>query len=58
MTKRPPVKLPYDVCSNCGVLFDDQGENGWWLKGVNWWHTCNPKKTARIITRKLARVDA
>ena len=26
------AKLEYDVCSRCGALFDDQGENGWWVR--------------------------
>ena len=30
--KSSRVKLQYDVCGRCGVLFDDQGENGWWIE--------------------------
>lgn len=50
------AKLEYDVCARCGSLFDDQGENGWWLAGAQWWHACDPKRPARIVVRKLERV--
>ena len=46
-------KLDYDVCSRCGSLFDDQGENGWWLRDGLWWHECDAKRPARIVVRKL-----
>jgi hypothetical protein len=58
MTKQPErrVRLEYDVCGRCGVLFDDQGENGWWLDRGLWWHECDAERPARIVVRKLARV--
>jgi hypothetical protein len=49
-------KLDYDVCARCGDLFDDQGENGWWIAAGVWWHQCDPKRPARIVVRKLDRV--
>ena len=54
--KNPHVKLQYDVCGRCGVLFDDQGEKGWWLEGGFWWHECDERQPARIVVRKLPRV--
>jgi hypothetical protein len=48
------TKLEYDVCARCGALFDDQGENGWWVADGVWWHEC-AEKPARIVVRKLAR---
>ena len=45
-----------DVCGRCGVLFDDQGENGWWIERGLWWHECDDDQPARIVVRKLARV--
>lgn len=56
MSKKNQVKLEYDVCGKCGVLFDDQGENGWWIERGLWWHECNDEQPARIVVRKLARV--
>ena len=50
------TKLEYDVCGRCGVLFDDQGENGWWIEGGVWWHECSDERPARIVVRKLSRV--
>lgn len=50
------VRLEYDVCGRCGVLFDDQGENGWWVDRGVWWHECDTVHPARIVVRKLARV--
>ena len=47
------AKLDYDVCSRCGALFDDQGDNGWWLREGLWWHQCDAKRPARIVVRKL-----
>jgi len=44
------------VCGRCGVLFDDQGENGWWVEAGVWWHECDEDHPARIVIRKLARV--
>ena len=46
-------KLEYDVCARCGTLFDDQGENGWWIREGLWWHECDTKRPARIVVRKL-----
>ena len=46
-------KLDYDVCARCGALFDDQGENGWWIREGIWWHECDAKRPARIVVRKL-----
>jgi hypothetical protein len=46
-------KLDYDVCARCGSLFDDQGENGWWLRDGLWWHECDARRPARIVVRKL-----
>ena len=54
--KKIEPKLQYDVCGRCGVLFDDQGENGWWIEDGLWWHECNDDQPARIVIRKLARV--
>ena len=54
--KTSHVKLQYDVCGRCGVLFDDQGENGWWLEDGFWWHECDERQPARIVVRKLPRV--
>ena len=54
--KNLQIKLEYDVCGKCGVLFDDQGENGWWIEKGVWWHECNDHQPARIVVRKLARV--
>jgi hypothetical protein len=54
--KNLQIKLEYDVCGKCGVLFDDQGENGWWIEKGVWWHECNDEQPARIVVRKLARV--
>jgi hypothetical protein len=47
------AKLEYDVCARCGSLFDDQGENGWWIREGLWWHECDSKRPARIVVRKL-----
>ena len=47
------AKLDYDVCSRCGALFDDQGENGWWIRDGLWWHECDLRRPARIVVRKL-----
>jgi len=47
------AKLEYDVCARCGALFDDQGENGWWVRESMWWHECDQKRPARIVVRKL-----
>ena len=47
------AKLEYDVCSRCGALFDDQGENGWWVREGLWWHECDVRRPARIVVRKL-----
>ena len=49
----PMPKLDFDVCARCGSLFDDQGENGWWLREGLWWHECDQKRPARIVVRKL-----
>ena len=46
-------KLEYDVCARCSTLFDDQGENGWWIREGLWWHECDTKRPARIVVRKL-----
>ncbi|HET7695426.1 MAG TPA: hypothetical protein VFK57_06940 [Vicinamibacterales bacterium] len=46
-------KLDYDVCARCGSLFDDQGENGWWIREGLWWHECDHRRPARIVVRKL-----
>ena len=46
-------KLDYDVCARCGSLFDDQGENGWWIREGLWWHECDNRRPARIVVRKL-----
>ena len=54
--KNLQTKLEYDVCAKCGILFDDQGENGWWIEKGVWWHECNDEQPARIVVRKLARV--
>jgi hypothetical protein len=54
--KNSQPKLQYDVCGRCGVLFDDQGENGWWIERGLWWHECDDDQPARIVVRKLARV--
>ena len=57
MDKKPPqVKLQYDVCGRCGVLFYDQGENGWWMEAGLWWHECDDDQPARIVVRKIPRV--
>lgn len=53
--KNLQIKLEYDVCGKCGVLFDDQGENGWWIEKGVWWHECNDEQPARIVVRKLPR---
>jgi hypothetical protein len=50
------IKLQYDVCGRCGVLFDDQGENGWWIEQGVWWHECDEAEPARIVVRKIPRV--
>lgn len=52
---KPAIKLQYDVCGRCGVLFDDQGENGWWTQGGLWWHECDGERPARVVVRKLDR---
>jgi hypothetical protein len=55
-TTREPREMPkldYDVCARCGQLFDDQGENGWWIREGLWWHQCDAKRPARIVVRKL-----
>jgi hypothetical protein len=54
--KKTEIKLEYEVCGRCGALFDDQGENGWWIERDLWWHECNEDLPARIVVRKLARV--
>ena len=54
--KNLQAKLEYDVCGRCGVLFDDQGENGWWIEQGAWWHECDDDQPARIVVRKLPRV--
>jgi hypothetical protein len=54
--KNYQVKLEYDVCGRCGLLFDDQGENGWWIENGMWWHECDEDHPARIVVRKLPRV--
>ena len=54
--KNLQTKLEYDVCGRCGVLFDDQGENGWWIEQGAWWHECDDDQPARIVVRKLPRV--
>ena len=54
--KNSEIKLEYDVCGRCGSLFDDQGENGWWIESGLWWHECNDDQPARIVVRRLARV--
>ena len=46
-------KLEYDVCARCGSLFDDQGDNGWWIREGLWWHECDSRRPARIVVRKL-----
>jgi hypothetical protein len=46
------------VCARCGRLFDDQGENGWWVADGLWWHDCDPKRPARIVVRKLEPLSA
>ena len=56
MKKNSQVKLEYDVCGRCGTLFDDQGENGWWIESGLWWHECDDDQPARIVVRKLARI--
>ena len=57
MSKKPStIKLQYDVCGRCGVLFDDQGDNGWWIEQGVWWHECDQDQTARIVGCKLPRV--
>jgi hypothetical protein len=58
MTRQPErrIRLEYDVCGRCGVLFDDQGENGWWLDRGLWWHECDAGHPARIVIRKRASV--
>ena len=55
---KPPgaPKLEYDVCSRCGSLFDDQGENGWWFEENEWWHECNLERPAKIVVRRIPRV--
>ena len=50
------TKLQYEVCGRCGVLFDDLGENGWWMESGLWWHECDAGQPARIVVRKLPRV--
>lgn len=50
-------KLDFDVCARCGTLFDDQGENGWWIREGIWWHDCDAKRPARIVIRKLELKD-
>ena len=50
------IKVEYDVCGRCGGLFDDQGENGWWIDRRLWWHECDADQPARIVVRRLARV--
>lgn len=50
------ITLQYEVCGRCGVLFDDQGENGWWTNAGLWWHECDDEHPARIVARKLPRV--
>lgn len=47
------IRLEYDVCGRCNVLFDDQGENGWWIERGVWWHECDDDAPARIVVRKL-----
>jgi hypothetical protein len=54
--KNSEIKLEYDVCGRCGTLFDDQGENGWWIESGLWWHECNDDQPARIVVRRLPRV--
>ena len=54
--KNSQIKLEYDVCGRCGTLFDDQGENGWWIESGLWWHECDDDQPARIVVRKLARI--
>lgn len=54
--KNLQAKLEYDVCGRCGMLFDDQGENGWWIEQGAWWHECDDDQPARIVVRKLAGV--
>ena len=54
--KNLQAKLEYDVCGRCGVLFDDQGENGWWIEQGAWWHECDDDQPALIVVRKLPRV--
>jgi hypothetical protein len=54
--KNSQIRLEYDVCGRCGTLFDDQGENGWWIESGLWWHECDDDQPARIVVRKLARV--
>ena len=54
--KNLQAKLEYDVCGRCGALFDDQGENGWWIEQGTWWHECDDDQPARIVVRKLAGV--
>ena len=54
--KNLQAKIEYDVCGRCGVLFDDQGENGWWIEQGAWWHECDEDQPARIVVRKLPRV--
>ncbi len=53
--KDGPLKLQYDVCGRCGVLFDDQGENGWWIECGSWWHECDESQPARIVVRRPSR---
>ena len=48
-------KLEYDVCARCGSLFDDSGENGWWVREALWWHECDNRRPARIVVRKLKK---
>ena len=51
---RPSMpKLEYDVCARCGSLFDDLGDNGWWIREGLWWHECDNRRPARIVVRKL-----
>jgi len=49
-------QLEYEVCSRCGQLFDDNGENGWWIARGVWHHECDDEQPARIVVRKLSRV--
>jgi hypothetical protein len=52
-TERALPRLEYEVCARCLALFDDQGENGWWLAGGAWWHECDRSRPARVVVRRL-----